>query len=183
MTANDRLGIGFAGRIGSGKTFAAMYLAERWGFQYLRYSQVLAEWFRTDPDAKNALQDFGWNVMSGENQHRLNELLIARIDPNQDCSIDGLRHTIDYEELKARFGPSSFSLIFVDTDTATRFQRLRSRFDSYESFEAADSHPVEHNINSLRSLADIVISGDLATRELKQALDQFIGPLMLRRKS
>ncbi len=61
----ERLIIGITGRIGSGKTTVGKHLESRYGFQYLRYSAVLAEWRAKDPESKAHLQKVGWEVMAG----------------------------------------------------------------------------------------------------------------------
>ena len=109
MADDAQLVIGVAGRIGSGKSEVAQCLRDRFGFQYLRYSLVLAEWYHADPAAKPQLQELGWNVMSGDGQRELNRRLIAQIDPKRDCAVDGLRHPIDYESLRRRIFFSLFS--------------------------------------------------------------------------
>src|SRR5206468_10479137 len=123
--------------IGSGKTAIAGHLRDKYGFQYLRYSLVLADWKKTDPDAKTELQEVGWDVMSGGSQRELNRRLIALIDRRRDCTIDGLRDPVDYESLSKAFLPHFF-LIYVDTPSEIRFQRLRNRYQTYEAFLKAD---------------------------------------------
>src|ERR1035438_8121197 len=81
---NNQLVIGVAGRIGSGKSVVAHYLEREFGFQYFRYSLVLADWFETEPGAKARLQEVGWEVMSGSGQRELNQRLIARIDRDKE---------------------------------------------------------------------------------------------------
>jgi dephospho-CoA kinase len=160
MSDTSRLVIGVAGRIGSGKTEVARYLEQERGFQYSRYSLVLAEWCKSDPDAKARLQQVGWDVMSGEGQQELNRRLIGQIHPTRDCVVDGLRHPLDFESLNNTFA-SRFFLIYIDTPPEVRFDRLRDRYKTFAEFMAADSHPVESNINSLVSLASAVLSGTL----------------------
>ena len=46
MREGPRIVVGVTGRIGSGKTAVARHLAELLGAQYLRYSQILAEWLK-----------------------------------------------------------------------------------------------------------------------------------------
>ena len=173
MPDHSPIVIGVAGRIGSGKTLVARYLEENCGFQYLRYSLILAEWFNADPGGKTRLQEVGWGVMSGEGQRELNRRLIAKVDPQRDCAVDGLRHPIDYEELRRSF-KDRFYLIFVETSAEIRFSRLRPRYESHEAFLAADEHPVEQNIDSLRSDASAIIRGDVSLAAFKAELDLII---------
>jgi dephospho-CoA kinase len=167
---NTQLVIGIAGRIGSGKSEVAHLLEKQFGFQYLRYSLVLAEWQKSDPDVKSQLQQVGWEVMSGPGQLELNRRLIQKIDPSQNCAVDGLRHPVDYDSLDQRFS-SKFRLIFVETPDSVRFERLGSRYATREQFAHADMHPVESNIQSLKPLASAVVSGVLSHEQLASKLE------------
>ena len=173
MADNAQLVIGVAGRIGSGKSQVAQCLRDRFGFQYLRYSLVLAQWYHADPAAKPQLQELGWNVMSGDGQRELNRRLIAQIGPKRDCAVDGLRHPIDYESLRNAFS-SGFSLVYVDTPSEARFERLRDRYASYQDFVAADSHPVESKIDMLIPLASAVLPGTLPSEQLAAGVERLV---------
>lgn len=157
--------IGIAGRIGSGKSEVAHLLETQLGFQYVRYSMVLAEWRDTDPIRKSDLQSVGWEVMSGAGQLELNRRLIRTIDLSRDCAVDGLRHPIDFESLCNQFS-AQFRMIYVETPTDIRFERLRARYATRDEFLAADSHPVESNIDLLRPRATAVVSGTLSRERL-----------------
>jgi dephospho-CoA kinase len=154
--SEPKLVIGVAGRIGSGKSSVARVFERECGFQYLRYSLVLAEWFKTCSGAKTHLQQVGWDVMSGEGQRELNRRLIKQINRERDCVVDGLRHPIDFQSLNAEFG-TQFYLIYINTSPEIRFERLRDRYSTYEEFLIADSHPVESHIESLKCRASIVL--------------------------
>ncbi len=155
---SKRLTIGFAGRIGAGKTSAAQFLEENHGFQYIRYSEVLADWLRIDPGEKGRLQVAGWEVMAGGLQTELNRKLIGRLEPARDHAVDGLRHQIDYETLKNSFG-ASFFLIYLDCSPELRWKRLnlRQRYRTRQDFDAADARPVEQHIEELRPKATAII--------------------------
>src|SRR5258708_39973888 len=86
----ERLIVGITGRIGSGKTTVGRYLESRYGFQYIRYSEVLAVWRAKDPESKAQLQKVGWEVMASGMQADLNRRLIARVTPDvvvADCGL------------------------------------------------------------------------------------------------
>jgi hypothetical protein len=87
--------------------------------------------------------------------------------------VDGLRHPIDYRSLADEF-QSQFSLIFVDTPPETRFERSRDRYGTYQQFAAADSHPVESNIDLLRPLAVATISGTMQNEEMISQLGRLV---------
>ena len=172
---DERLVIGITGRIGAGKTSAGKYLGSRYGFQYLRYSQVLSEWLAKDSECKTHLQEVGWKVMAGGMQDELNRRLIAQINPDADVAVDGLRHPLDYESLKHSFA-SALHLAYIDSPLKTRWDRLKDqdRYASIGAFEAADSHPVEQQIESLRANAALVLHNESTLQDLYVALDQAI---------
>jgi|SRR5947209_3882546 len=171
----ERLIVGITGRIGSGKTTVARYLESRYEFQYLRYSAVLEEWRAKDPESKTHLQKVGWEVMAGGMQAELNRRLIAQIVPNADVAVDGLRHPLDYETLSNSFS-LSFHLLYIDSTPHVRFERLnkKSKYEDFASFNAADSHPVEQHIDSLRPNAALVIHNERSLQDLYAAVDEAI---------
>jgi dephospho-CoA kinase len=171
----NRLVIGIAGRIGAGKTSAATHLSSKHDFQYLRYSQVLADWLATDLEKKARLQEIGWEVMKGGKQSELNSRLIAQIKPDIDVAVDGLRHPIDFDSLKD-FSPESFRLVYIETPSKLRWEHLKghSRYADFASFQAADSHPVEQRIEALRTIAARVLRNESTLETFRSELDAAI---------
>jgi len=171
----ERLIVGITGRIGSGKTTVGRYLESRFGFQYLRYSEVLAEWRAKDPESKAHLQEVGWEVMAGGMQAELNRRLVARITSDADLAVDGLRHPLDYETLNNSFS-LSFHLLYIDSPSRLRFDRLnrKGKYSEFSAFDASDSHPVEQQIESLRAIAALVIRNERSLPDLYLAVDEAI---------
>src|SRR5260370_26042288 len=101
-----RLVIGIAGRIGAGKTSAAKYLNTKHGFQYLRYSQVLAEWMAATPESKEQLQKVGWEVMAGGMQMEHHRLIFVQVLPETDVGNDRNLHPIYQQTLSKALSPS-----------------------------------------------------------------------------
>ena len=177
MNPATRLVIGITGRIGSGKTTAADYLAEH-GFGHIRYSHVLADWRNEDPERKTELQAVGWDVMSGGRQGELNQRVISKITPGKDWVVEGLRHPLDYQSLKNAFG-SQFHLVYIDTPQEARWNRLHkmARFRNFDEFQAAEKHPVEQKITELKPFAELCIAGGDPLQQLYQPLDSFVASL------
>jgi len=169
---NEPIILGITGRIGAGKTSVGKYLESRYGFWYVRYSQVLSDWLAKDPEAKSHLQQVGWEVMAGGLQEELNKRLIQRLPQKSDCVVDGLRHTLDFESLSS-FSPD-FKLLFVSGPPELRWKRLTSRYPDFESFRQADSHPVEQAIDSLRQKACAVLDNERSLPELYSEVDGFV---------
>lgn len=168
--------LGFAGRIGSGKTEAATYLAEKHGIQYLRYSQVLGDWQQVGTD-RHALREVGRTVMTDGLQRQLNVELLSRVLPNTNVVVDGLRHPIDVDSLSS--AELQFRLVFLDGSESTRFARLRSRFCTYEAFSAADQDPVEAHVQELATRADYIISEEGPIELLHTEADRIYRELLL----
>ncbi len=174
MREAPRIVVGVTGHMGSGKTSVARFFESELGFQYLRYSLVLAEWFETDPTDKDRLQSVGGEVMAGEGQTELNRRLVARVDRSKDVVIDGLRHPTDYESLHAEFD-GRFFLVFVDAPPEVRFKRLAGRFSSYEQFLQSDSRAVESHIDSLRRLASMTVTGINSAEDNRDFINKLVG--------
>jgi dephospho-CoA kinase len=172
---SERLIIGIAGRIGSGKTTVGRYLESGYGFQYLRYSAVLADWFAQDPDSKDHLQRVGWEVMAGGMQADLNRRLVMQIQRKSNVAVDGLRHPLDYETLYTTFS-SYFRLLFIDSSAQLRFERLsaKGKYSDFTSFNSADSHPVEQQIDAIRANASLVIANGASLQNLYSLIDDAV---------
>ncbi len=171
----ERLVIGITGRIGSGKTTVGKYLESRHGFQYLRYSAVLADWQIQDSERKDHLQTVGWEVMASGRQAELNRRLVGRILPERNVAVDGLRHPLDYETLSSSF-PSSFHLLFIDSPAQLRFERLnaKGKYADIAAFKSADAHPVEQQIDLLRAKANLVIGNEGSLQDLYAIIDETV---------
>jgi dephospho-CoA kinase len=167
---DNHLIIGVTGHIGAGKTSVANYLKSVRGFFYVRYSEVLSDWLAKDPESKTHLQAVGWEVMAGGMQAELNARLISRIPTQVDCAVDGLRHPIDHESLTKAF-PSQFWLLYIESRQETRWQRVRKRYADLDGFRRADSHPVERQIDVLRSKAFAVLENDGTLQDLYSKME------------
>lgn len=150
-------------------------MESKYGFQYLRYSAVLADWLAKDPESKAQLQRVGWEVMAGGMQAELNRRLLAQIAPDGDVAIDGLRHPLDYQTLDSRFSPA-FWLLFIDSHAQVRFERKKdkTKYSDFAKFQAADSHAVEQQVDSLRANAALVIQNEASLQALYAKIDEAI---------
>jgi dephospho-CoA kinase len=169
--------VGLAGRIGAGKTAAAEYLEREHGFQSTRYSKVIRRWRGSDATTLTELRELGWQIMSSGQQAELNARLIAGLDRSHSAVIDGLRHPIDFRSLSDAFGPA-FHLMYLEATPERRFDHHnKGKYLSREDFAAADAHPVEAQVDGLRTLAEATILNegplDLLHRELNRWLTVF----------
>jgi dephospho-CoA kinase len=113
--------------------------------------------------------------MAGGMQAELNRRLISKIVPSADVAVDGLRHPLDYETLNNSFS-GSFRLLYIDSPARLRFERLnlKGKYADSASFEAADAHAVEQQIDSLRAKAARVIRNEGSLPDLYVAVDEAI---------
>jgi|SRR5579884_2107226 len=167
--------VGFAGRIGAGKTSAARYLAARYGLQYRRYSQVLRQWVSPADRSRETLQELGWRIMSGGLQAELNSRVLATLDRSQGGAIDGLRHPTDFETLSGAFG-GDFHLIFIEAPELTRWERMKSQLPTLAEFRDVDSREVERYVDTLRQQADAVITNDGTLEHLEHEIETRVIP-------
>jgi dephospho-CoA kinase len=113
--------------------------------------------------------------MAGGLQAELNRRLIAQISPEGNVAVDGLRHPLDYETMRSSYFPS-FHLLFIDSPPRLRFDRLnrKGKYVDFASFHTADSHPVEQQIDSLRTKTALVIRNEGSLQELYEAVDECV---------
>ena len=93
--------IALAGETGSGKSTAALYLTLKYGFKYIRYSQVIAKLanFKEKYD-KNALQKAGLQLHNELGQRKITLKLIDSLPENTHVVIDGVRWVEDLQTLQ-----------------------------------------------------------------------------------
>jgi cytidylate kinase len=138
--------IGLSGRTGAGKSAAAQYLHQRYGYVVCQTGaacrQIAQRLFATE--SKSML-------------NRINDAMRA-IDPNvwikvalseapldQPLVVDSVRFSSNLELLRAR----SFVLLRIRASTLRREQRLRERGQEYD-FEIDDLHESEREIENER---------------------------------
>lgn len=112
--------------------------------------------------------------MSCGMQGELNTRLIAQILPERAVAVDGLRHPLDYATLRKSF--PWLRLLFIDSPPHLRFERLnrKGRYVDFASFQSADTHPVELQIDALRTNATLVIQNDASLQDLYAIVDETI---------
>lgn len=86
---------------------------------------------------------------------------IARLIANDPhVVIDGLRHTQMYRLLADRYQDRQVLLVFIDTVTTIRRQRLADEGHDQETIDRIATHPAENDGDELCEIADVIIHGD-----------------------
>lgn len=172
LERRSRLIVGFSGALGAGKTTAARYLEGR-GFQYCRYSQVIArlvaaakpEFNRTD------LQIEGERVHRELGQRWLGKELLRPVYQQPFLVIDGLRFPDDHAYLTEIYG-AQFLHIHIVANRNLRQQRYESRESL--SFPEADEHPVEKRSVELEVFARDIVENNGEMEVFLGAIDKLI---------
>jgi len=163
---------GFSGPLASGKTTAALHL-KRKGFEYGRYSMVLAEELDSlgKKPSRKSLQEFGLHVNRELGQRWLGRKLLIKLAGNAKLAIDGMRFPEDHALLVESFG-SSFVHVFLESSKRTRESRYEDRDGEAKPFSEADSHEVEHSVSLMKKLAHRIIKNQGGLSAFLQKIDE-----------
>jgi len=165
--------IGLAGPVATGKTVTGQYIQSK-GYQYIRYSQIIAEDIALSGQAKRGdLRQEGWKRYSGHQQYALNKQLAARITADQQLVIDGMRHCEDYTFWKEQEF-RRFFLIYIDSDYSLRQHRFEDRGEDSVNYQEAVSAPVESHVDQLRKKADFLVENNGTLDQLFSKIDQIL---------
>jgi uncharacterized protein YprB with RNaseH-like and TPR domain/predicted nuclease with RNAse H fold/dephospho-CoA kinase len=167
--------IGLSGPIAAGKTTAGEFLRSR-GFSYGRFSLVLADILRNRgiSPSRDALQRFGEEVNKDPGQRWLCQQLIRKLPNQGNLVIDGLRFPEDHASLVEAFGPA-FLHVYIDAPDPIRRERFIAAGGTPRKFANASAHPVEASVNTLASLAHVVVRNDGSMRSFLSKILQIAG--------
>lgn len=156
----SRTVVGFSGPISAGKTSAAREL-EKLGFEYGRYSQVIAKMLAEDGKeaTREAMQELGIEVNVKLGQRWLGKQLAGLIVGEGQVVIDGLRYPEDHAFWVELYGPA-FRHICIEAPTDIRAIRYVNAGNSPEAFLLADSHGAEAHVKDVSRLAAAIIVND-----------------------
>ncbi len=152
--------VGFAGRIGSGKTTLSRMTAQRLELQWTSFGDLVR---RTASEqrleqTRQSLQDLGDSMIAAGWKGFCGSLLaLADWRHGQGLVIDGIRHVAAVTTLRDLVDPNRLLVVFVDLPPEMRRSRLESRGITPGAIAAADAHPNEAEVDAVRAMADIVV--------------------------
>ena len=170
--------IGLSGPIASGKTTVACHLFRQHGYQYARYSQVLARMLKAQGKAvsRRNLQELGEEVNQTMGGVGLTRLLVSELAAEATAVIDGLRHLSDVETLRRH--NARFVLVYIHASDSIRRQRYEAAWVAgAPSFDQACEHPVEREVALLESCADFVIDNNDSLETLFEVMSRILSTL------
>ncbi len=181
--------IGLTGKNGSGKTAVSEYLKSR-GFEFHSLSDAIREEIRKRGIriTREALIGVGNELREKYGPGILAERVLQRLQMDQNYVIDSIRNPHEADVLKRR---KDFTLLAVEAELATRFERSRKRdrenaaqtlqqFTEEEGRELDSDNPASQQLNATREKADVVVGNDGTLEELHRRLDEILPPLMSR---
>jgi DNA polymerase (family 10) len=118
--------IAIAGKTGSGKSTAALYLSLKYGFKYFRYSHIIAKLANMEGKYdKETLQEAGLRLHHKLGQREITLKLIESMPNNAHVVIDGVRWVEDLHTLQEHF-VKRLQPIMIECPDTVIFKRLQN---------------------------------------------------------
>jgi len=175
--------IGLAGRIGSGKTTIARYLASKYGFESLSYSGYLKAILERKkmPITPRTLQEAANELWAKKGYNGVTRLLLEGATLDRNYSIDGIRRSEAVKYLKQIFA-NNFYLIFRDKPIKIRHQLYNARLVSddwvtFDTFLEIDAQETERHIDILKDAANFIVFYEEDITELEHKVDYIISTI------
>jgi transcriptional regulator with XRE-family HTH domain/dephospho-CoA kinase len=171
LRALEPLVVGFAGRIGSGKSTLSVEVARVLGWPRASFGDYLRTLARSSglDESREVLQELGESLIEqGAEEFCRAVLTHYGWSAGEPLIIDGIRHVEVIRALRKLVAPLEVRVIFLDVDEKKRLERLQ-KFDETISNKLAtvESHPTEHQVReTLPEQADLRLPGDRPIPEL-----------------
>ncbi len=181
----NRIILGLAGEIASGKGTVAQYIIDNYQGKSYRFSTVLR-----DITKRMHLEESRENLQKISTIFRQNffddilSSVVAQDIKNDDCktiAVDGVRRIADIKYLK-QF--PNFKLVYIDTEIEIRYHRITKRGENtddnkktFSQFQKDHQREAELQIKKLINKADFVINNNGNFKSLYQQVDEIIKKL------
>lgn len=169
--------ITISGRISAGKSYAAKMLHTKFEFPIASFGSYLKCYCEQNgmPTDRKILQDTGEAFVKADSKKFLADVLSYFIGASDSIILEGVRHQSIFENVTEL--TENHLAVFVEADLQTRYTRYFGRnkdsdeLKTFEQFKIADSHSVEMEIESLKSLCDISVD---STKDYSSELFTFL---------
>jgi dephospho-CoA kinase len=176
----EKLVIGLAGKIASGKDTVSKYFVKKYGAEKIRFSAIFRQILNilNLPETRENMQDLSTILRNRFGENVLAESIARLADKtlNNLVVIDGIRRLGDVEKLK-KF--QSFFLIYIDVNQDERYKRVIKRKENpgeenitRKKFEERDNAETEIQIESLKGKADFIINNNNSLQDMRQQIDK-----------
>ncbi|TRZ54654.1 hypothetical protein D4Q76_01975 [archaeon] len=174
--------LGFAGEIASGKGTAAKYIVEKYGSGYFRFSTILRDVLKRMhlKESRENAQKLSTALRQNFGEDILSKVISKDVlnDRHEIIAVDGVRRLSDIKYLKDLPG---FRLVYIEADIEKRFERIVKRGENVddrnktlEQFRKDNEGEAEAQIKGLKARADFIVDNDGAIEELYGKIDSMI---------
>ncbi len=173
--------IGISGKIGSGKSSAAEYIAKKFSAPVLKFSDVLLEILRllSLPEERENFQRLGKALREAFGEDIIARALRTKIEKMNSKAIvlDGVRYKSEAEFVKSF--PQGY-LIYIQAEPEVRYSRVVKRASrgeeekSFSQFLQMEKADTESHFHEVKALADFVVENNSSLEELHTKLDSII---------
>lgn len=174
--------LGLAGEMASGKGTVAKYLVKKYKGNSHRFSTMLRDVARRMylEESRNNLQTISEIFRQNFSQDILSKVIYQDVknDSHRIVAVDGVRRAPDIKYLQTL---PSFKLIYIETDLENRFARTRVRYENsddetktFEEFKKDQKKEAELQIRGLKKKADFVIDNNGDLKKLYSQIDKVI---------
>lgn len=181
----NKIIIGLAGEIASGKTHSSKYFIKKYQAVSYRFSTPLRDILDRMyiPESRESLTKLSTALRQVFGEEVLANIIYNDVKSSQAplMVIDGVRRLDDIKHLREL---PEFKFVYIETDQRKRFERITSRGENaddnaktWEQFLADHQLETELQIPSLKQQADVVIDNNGTTEELHQKLDELVQQL------
>jgi adenylate kinase family enzyme len=156
--------LGFAGRIGSGKSTVARAIAARLGWPVAAFGEYVRAVAKSRglPDKREVLQEVGKSLVRGDSTGFCQAVLNScGWKPGAPAVVEGIRHEEIVRVLHHLAEPLPFVLVFVNTPEDEIVRRIvRKDIHRTSDLHGLESHSTEREVTTrLSEIADLEVDG------------------------
>jgi cytidylate kinase len=171
LRALEPLVLGFAGKIGSGKSTVSTEVASALGWTRASFGDYLRSRAQSSgfDQSRDVLQEIGASLVASDPKEFCRAVLAHyKWNAGEPLVIDGIRHEEVLEALRALVAPLELRLIFLDVPDDQRLARLQKVNETVaENLARVELHSTETQVTErLKELADLRLTGTLPVGEL-----------------
>lgn len=161
-----KLTIGIVGKISSGKSSITKALKKATGIPEASFGSFLVDYSKKHqlPTDRHSLQELGSQFIEQSPEAFLAAMLEQANLASDTIIIEGIRHLSVLNAVKS-ISETVFT-IYIDATSETRYKRHCERskqsdaLEIYSDFQLKNQHPVEAQIDLLKSQSDLIIDSE-----------------------